>query len=485
MILLQCSHFKFPFDHGFNGKHRGVSPCQGRCVGDVHSQCGTSNGIGFGNSPFALRRVDNQLDVSVFHHVQNVRPPLSHLEHGPVSDTVLMQVGGGPFCGNNFETKIVEEKGGFEHGHLVLILDADKHRPRQGQLLSRGQLRFCEGQTEVFVNAHDLSSGLHFRPQQRIHTRKPTKGKNRFFDGNVRRRHLPSETQFLQPFSHDHLGGQLGQRNTGRFTHKGNGPRGSGVHFQHIDDAVLDRILNVHQSHHIQFSSQRFRAPLNLAQDSRVQRNGRQHTGAVPAVNPRLFDMLHNPTDKGRLSVRDGVHIDFNRMVQEAVNQHRLAGRHLHSFSDIELEVGLVVYDFHSPAPQDKRRPHHYRITDGSGHLYGLFLIGGNAVLRLANVQFFQKRLKALPILCAIYAVRARSKDGDPRLCQGNGKIERGLPSKLNNDPFRPLLPHNIQHIFPSQGLEIKLIRGVVIRAHRLRIAIDHNAFNAQLPESE
>jgi hypothetical protein len=42
-----------------------------------------------------------------------------------------------------------------------------------------------------------------------------------------------------------------------------------------------------------------------------------------------------------------------------------------------------------------------------------------------------------------------------------------------------------VEHILAGQGLEIELVRGVVVGAHRFRVAVDHDAFHAHFAKGE
>ena len=102
------------------------------------------------------------------------------------------------------------------------------------------------------INPHDFSGGFHLRPQENIHIGKAAEGEDRFLDGNVIRMEGRREVEVFQGFSQHDLRRQFRQRHANGLADKGNGPGGTGVHFQNIEHSVLDGILNIHETDHPQ-----------------------------------------------------------------------------------------------------------------------------------------------------------------------------------------------------------------------------------------
>ena len=63
--------------------------------------------------------------------------------------------------------------------------------------------------------------------------------------------------------------------------------------------------------------------------------------------------MLHDPADHRDLPVTDGIDVDFDRIRQETVDQHRMFRADGDRFPHVLLELVLPVDDPHRPAPQD------------------------------------------------------------------------------------------------------------------------------------
>ena len=80
-----------------------------------------------------------------------------------------------------------------------------------------------------------------------------------------------------------------------------------------------------------------------------------------------------------------------------------------------------------------------------------------------------------------IDGIALRSKNGNTARLQHLDQIERRLPAKLYDDTGQRLLAlHDIQDVFGREGFEIKTIGRVVVGAHRLRIAVDHDRLVAR-----
>ena len=55
---------------------------------------------------------------------------------------------------------------------------------------------------------------------------------------------------------------------------------------------------------------------------------GRQHAGRVARVDARVLDVLHDAADDAARAVGDGVDVGLEGVLEEAVDQHRMLGRH-------------------------------------------------------------------------------------------------------------------------------------------------------------
>ena len=206
---------------------------------------------------------------------------------------------------------------------------------------------------------------------------------------------------------------------------------------------------------------------------------GRQHAGGIAGVDPRLFDMLHDGADDGGGAVGDGVHVDLDGVLEELVDQDRVFRGDVDGGLHVVVELAFIEDDAHGAAAQDIRGPHHHRVADAGRDLLGLVLGAGGVVVRLNEAQFLEKLLETLAVFGAVDAVHRGPEDGHSGLVEVVGQVERGLAAELDDHSVRAFLFDDMEHVLAGQGLEIELVRGVVVGAHRLRVGVDHDAFDA------
>ena len=69
---------------------------------------------------------------------------------------------------------------------------------------------------------------------------------------------------------------------------------------------------------------------------------------------------------------------------------------------------------------------------------------------------------------------------GAPRLFERQGELERRLAAELDDDA-RGLFPvDDLEHVFERQGFKIKPVARIVVRAHRLGVAVHHDGLEAR-----
>src|SRR5690606_11182601 len=127
---------------------------------------------------------------------------------------------------------------------------------------------------------------------------------------------------------------------------------GTGVDFQHVDVAILDGELHVHQTFDVQRSRHEFRLALDFGNDLLRQGVRGQAAGRVARVDPRLLNVLHDAPDKHHLAVGDAIDIDLGGVVQEVVKQYRRIIADLDGLAHIAFEILLLVHDFHGTSAQ-------------------------------------------------------------------------------------------------------------------------------------
>ncbi len=211
-----------------------------------------------------------------------------------------------------------------------------------------------------------------------------------------------------------------------------------------------------------------------------------------------FLDVLHDAGDESVLAVGQAIDVDFGRVRQIAVDQQRaslgddqfgrpveIGGKPRH----VAIELGGIAHDFHGAPAQHVGRPDHHRIADLIGDGARCVQRGGDAVLRLAHVQFVEQLLEAVAVFGEIDHVGRGAEDRHVRLFQMLGELERRLPAELHDDAVQravgALGVDDLQHVLRRQRLEIEPVRGVVVGRHRFRIAVDHDGLVARLLQRE
>ncbi len=195
--------------------------------------------------------------------------------------------------------------------------------------------------------------------------------------------------------------------------------------------------------------------------------------------------MLHDPGDDGRLPVADRVHVHLDRVLEELVDQDRMAGGDIEGPDHEPPEALRLVDDLHRAAAQDIGGADQNRVADPLGHADRLFGIHGRVVVGLAEPEAVHDLLETLPVLGAVDRVGGGAQNRRSGRLQAAGKVERRLAAELEDDAHRLLRLQDVEDVLQRHRLEEELVGGVVVGAHRLRVGVDHDALVPLLPQRE
>ena len=138
------------------------------------------------HASLADRRVDDQLDVAVLDHVQNVRTAFVDLRNQTRTDAVRAQVVARAFRRIDAESHHRQFAGDFQRFGTVFRIDGDQHGALRRQRRLRRLFRFVERKTERRRQAKHFARGTHFRPQNRIDFRQHGEREDRFLHAEMR-----------------------------------------------------------------------------------------------------------------------------------------------------------------------------------------------------------------------------------------------------------------------------------------------------------
>ena len=180
-------------------------------------------------------------------------------------------------------------------------------------------------------------------------------------------------------------------------------------------------------------------------------------------------------------AIRQRVHIDFDRIFEEVVDQHGPLLRVLHGFFHVVAHGLGIVGDDHRPAAQHVGGAHQHRVADALRPFERSFDGGDHRARGLRDLQVFEQLAKPLTVFRQVDRFRRGADDFYAGCLQRQRKIERRLPAKLHDHADigagGGFVLVDGQHVFKRERLEVQPVTGVVVGRHRLRVAIDHDGF--------
>ena len=197
-------------------------------------------------------------------------------------------------------------------------LTETKRVPVGGEGGAGAHLGFQEGAGEGAVPAHDLAGRAHLGAEQGVDAGEAVEGHHRLLDREpghvgVGERHRVGEGEGVvgagalrvglaeregrQRLAGHDAGGDGGDGAVGGLGDEGDGAGGAGVDLEHVDVAVLDGELDVHQADDAEGERHQLGLALELGDGHLVERPGRERAGAVAGVDAGLLDVLHDAGD--------------------------------------------------------------------------------------------------------------------------------------------------------------------------------------------
>ena len=201
-----------------------------------------------------------------------------------------------------------------------------------------------------------------------------------------------------------------------------------------------------------------------------------------------FFDVLHHTADEHLTGlVANRINVDFGRILQEAIDEHRTAGRQpalateraeaLHLRHCLR-EFGVVVHDAHRSTTKHVTGSHEHRITGLRRHRTRTCEVGGCRSGWLRNAESVAQRI---PLFAVFGDIDRRGRRAGHQVTRNRAsQLERGLATE-RHDHSRFLAgrlrlgSNHVQHVFGGERFEVEPVGSVVVGRHRLRIAVQHD----------
>ena len=81
-----------------------------------------------------------------------------------------------------------------------------------------------------------------------------------------------------------------------------------------------------------------------------------------------ILNVLHHATNHAVHSVAQRVNVCLEGVLEKTIDQYRVIRRRPHCVPEVISERALVIYNFHSPAPEHVRGSHQNRIPHAFGN---------------------------------------------------------------------------------------------------------------------
>ncbi len=205
-----------------------------------------------------------------------------------------------------------------------------------------------------------------------------------------------------------------------------------------------------------------------------------------------FLQVLHDAADEEVGAVVQGVHIELDRVVEEPVDQerlalldHDLAGR---PHEVVAQRIGAVD-DLHAATAEHEARAHEHGVADLLGDAHRALHVDRRAVARRQQPGLVEQSREQLALLGQVDGLRARPQDRVAGRLDALREPERGLAAELADDAedgaARRLRVQDLQDVLERQRLEVQPVGRVVVGRHGLRVAVDHHGLEARVRQRE
>ena len=259
--------------------------------------------------------------------------------------------------GHHPEAHVVEAGGELGGRRLVAVRDRDEHRAGRRQLGARPPPAPCRtppGSRRPRPSPRRSTSSP--GPSSASARGKRPNGSTASFTDTCRGWRGMSRSMSRQPLAEHQPAGHLRQRHADRLRHERHRPRRARVRLDHVQllAVAVNRELDVDQADHAERErDRRASPPPPAASISSPERHRRDHAGGVARVHARLLDVLHDRADLDVGAVAERVHVDLDRVLEEAVEEDRPPGA---AVRPLQVALELLAPSSRSPSPGRRAR---------------------------------------------------------------------------------------------------------------------------------
>ena len=180
VVLLDALYVEASGAHGGDAAEAGLGGAHGGHDGDALGDGGAADFYFVLARGFAGGSVDDEADLAVLDHVEDVRPAFGELEELDDGGAGGLDGGGGAGGGVDVEAEGGEIPGQEGDVGFLRVLDGDEDVAAQGQGGLRGHLGLGVGDAHIGVDAHDLAGALHFRSEGDVDAEEFDEGEDGF-----------------------------------------------------------------------------------------------------------------------------------------------------------------------------------------------------------------------------------------------------------------------------------------------------------------
>ena len=362
--------------------------------------------------------------------------------------------------------------------------------------------RLLQTLLEVAADGHDLADRLHLRTQRRVGGGEFLEREARDLRDHIVERGLETArgragdvvAEFVERVADRELGGDLGDRETGRLRGERARARHARVHFD--DDAPpglrLDRPLDVR--------------PAGLDADrgedlQRIVAHGlifpvaqgldRRHGDGVAGMHAHRVEVLDGADDHAAaLAVAHDLHFEFLPAEERLFDEDFMVQARFEPAPDDDGEFLRIVRDAAAGAAQreagaDDERPAPDHLGDGLGFALGM--------RRARTRQVEPDRLHGLFEKLAVLRAADRVGGGadelevvtleDAFLLELHGEVQRGLAAERGQDRVRPFAPDDLVKNVASQRLDVRPVGELGVGHHGRRVRVHEHDLETVLLE--